>query len=55
MNVLSKFLPEIEMLISKIGQMKQEPQEEMQEPMQKPMQERAMPPEEDMGALKDIA
>ena len=51
MNVLTKFLPELEMLISKIGEMKEEPQEEMQEPME----QREIPPEETMGALKGIA
>ena len=55
MNVLTKFLPELEMLISRIGEMKQEPQEEMQEPMSEQMEKRPMPPEEEMGALKDIA
>tara|TARA_R110002020_G_scaffold434458_1_gene644569 strand:- start:136 stop:462 length:327 start_codon:yes stop_codon:yes gene_type:complete len=55
MNVLTKFLPELEMLISRVGEMKQEPKEEMQEPMEEPMEERPMPPEETMGALKDIA
>ena len=51
MNVLIKFLPELQMLIEKIGDLKSEPKEEMKEPMQ----EKEMPPEETMGALKDIA
>ena len=44
MNVLMKFLPELQMLIEKIGEMKAEPVEEM-----------PIPPEETMGALKGIA
>ena len=56
MNVLVKFLPELQMLIEKIGETSEQPaQEEMQEPMEEPMEERPMPPEETMGALKDIA
>tara|TARA_R110002012_G_scaffold292483_1_gene487692 strand:+ start:2111 stop:2416 length:306 start_codon:yes stop_codon:yes gene_type:complete len=48
MNVLIKFLPELQMLIEKIGETREQPaQEEMQKP--------EMPPEETMGALKDIA
>ena len=49
MNVLVKFLPELQMLIEKIGQMKEEPEEKPQEEM------RQIPPEETMGALKGIA
>jgi len=49
MKVLMKFLPELGMLIEKIGDMKQGEEPEMQE------QRQEMPPEETMGALKDIA
>ena len=49
MTVLVKFLPELQMLIEKIGQMKEEPEEKPQEEM------RQIPPEETMGALKGIA
>ncbi len=49
MNVLIKFLPELEILISKISEVKDD---EDTEPMQ---QKEQMPPEETMGALKDIA
>ena len=48
MAVLMKFLPELGLLIEKISDTKEdkEPQAEMQ---------KEMPPEENMGALKDIA
>jgi len=49
MKVLMKFLPELGMLIEKIGDMKQG-----EEPMMEEQREE-MPPEETMGALKDIA
>ena len=49
MNVLMKFLPELGMLIEKIVSMKEGEEPEMQETKQE------MPPEENMGALKDIA
>lgn len=49
MNVLMKFLPELGMLIEKIVSMKEGEKPEMQETKQE------MPPEENMGALKDIA
>lgn len=49
MTVLVKFLPELQMLIEKIGQMKEAPEEQPQEEM------RQIPPEETMGALKGIA
>ena len=55
MNILTKFLPELEILISRIGEMQEEPQEEMKEPMEEQIEERQIPPEETMGALKDIA
>jgi|TARA_A200000113_G_C8748219_1_gene317038 hypothetical protein len=49
MNVLMKFLPELGMLIEKIVSMKEGEEPEMQKAKQE------MPPEENMGALKDIA
>ena len=49
MDVLMKFLPELGMLIEKIADMKEGDEPEMQETKE------AMPPEENMGALKDIA
>ena len=55
MNVLMKFLPELEVLISRIAEVREQPEQE--EPMEdtKPMETDEMPPEETMGALKDIA
>ena len=52
MNVLVKFLPELQMLIEKIGETREQP---AQEEVQEPMAEQELPPEETMGALKDIA
>ena len=49
MNVLMKFLPELGMLIEKIGAMKEGEEPKIEE------QKQEMPPEENMGALKDIA
>tara|TARA_R100001510_G_C7564628_1_gene143384 strand:- start:193 stop:501 length:309 start_codon:yes stop_codon:yes gene_type:complete len=49
MNVLMKFLPELGMLIEKIVSMKEGEEPEMKETKAE------MPPEENMGALKDIA
>ena len=48
-DVLMKFLPELGMLIEKIADMKEGGEPKMQETKQE------MPPEENMGALKDIA
>lgn len=55
MNVLMKFLPELEILISRIAEVREQPERE--EPMEdtKPMEKEELPPEETMGALKDIA
>ena len=44
-----KFLPELGMLIQKIADMKEGEEPKMEETKQE------MPPEENMGALKDIA
>ena len=52
MNVLVKFLPELQMLIERIGETREEP---AQKEVQEPMAEQELPPEETMGALKDIA
>ena len=54
MNVLMKFLPELEILISRIAEVKETTDKTEQ---QKPetMEEKELPPEETMGALKDIA
>jgi|TARA_Y100001972_G_scaffold128837_1_gene192040 hypothetical protein len=51
MNVLMKFLPELEILISRIAEVREQPEQEEA----KPMEQNEMPPEETMGALKDIA
>ena len=55
MNVLVKFLPELQILIERIAQVRE--QHEQDEPMEetKPMEKEQLPPEETMGALKDIA
>lgn len=49
MNVLMKFLPELGMLIQKIADIKEGEEPKMQETKEE------MRPEDDMGALKDIA
>ena len=55
MNVLMKFLPELEVLISRIAEVREQPEQEEPVEETKPMEKDEMPPEETMGALKDIA
>lgn len=55
MNVLIKFLPELEILISRIAEVRDESEEKTPMEETKPMENEDVPPEEKMGALKDIA
>ena len=55
MNVLMKFLPELEILISRIAEVKETTNETEQQEKSETMEEKELPPEETMGALKDIA
>ena len=55
MNVLMKFLPELEILISRIAEVKATNDETEQQRKPETMEEKELPPEETMGALKDIA
>ena len=54
MNVLMKFLPELEILISRIAEVK-ETTDGTEQQKSETMEEKELPPEETMGALKDIA
>jgi len=55
MNVLMKFLPELEILISRIAEVKETTNETEEQEKPETMEEKELPPEETMGALKDIA
>ena len=55
MNVLMKFLPELEILISRIADLKDTTEKTENVEKTEPMEKDELPPEETMGALKDIA
>jgi hypothetical protein len=55
MNVLMKFLPELEILISRIAEVKDTTEQTENVEKTEPMEKNDLPPEETMGALKDIA